>query len=230
MEQSNYSVGQHGLKKLTPRREPEISAAARTFGHIVSYIFHPLFIPTYVTCFLLFIHPLVFAGYSDRMKIYRLINVVFCTFFIPAFAVFVMWRLKLVITSLQMKTQQERIIPLVISMTFTFWSWYVFKNVDSPAEIQIFLLGAFLSICGAWLLNIPIRVSLHATAMGSALTFFFILAFRDSTFNGVYLSVAIFIAGLVCTARFMVSHHTAYEIYLGFFAGVVCQLVALYFV
>ena len=230
MEQSNYSVGQHGLKKLTPRRESEISGTVRTFGHIISYVFHPLIIPTYVTCFLLFLHPLVFAGYSDKMKIFRLANVVLCTFFIPAFSVFLMWRLKRVITSLQMKTQQERIIPLVITMTLYFWSWYVFKNVDSPDEMQIFLLGAFLSICGAWLLNIPMRVSLHATAMGSVLTFFFILAFRDSTFNGVYLSIAIFIAGLVCTARFMVSHHTAYEIYLGFFAGVFCQLVALYFV
>jgi len=230
MEQGNYSVGQHGLKKLTAKREPELSGSAKAFGHFISYVFHPLFIPTYVTCFLLFVHPLVFAGYSDRMKVFRLAHIVLSTFFIPSFAVFLMWRLKLVITSLQMKTQQERIIPLVITMTMYFWSWYVFKNVDSPDEIQIFLLGAFLSICGAWMLNIPMRVSLHATAMGSVLTFFFILAFRDPAFNGLYLSLAILIAGLVCTARFMVSNHTAYEIYLGFFAGVLCQLIALYFV
>ena len=230
MEQTNYSVGRHGLEKLTPRNEMETSGFVRALGHFVSYVFHPLFIPTYVSCFLLFVHPFVFAGYSQQMKIFRLANIVLCTAFLPALSVFLMWRLKLVITSMQLRTQKERIIPYVIAMTLYFWCWYVFKNVDSPAEMQLFLLGTFLSLCAAWMLNIPMRVSMHTTAMGSILAFFLILAFRDPTFNGVYLSLAILIAGLVCTARLIVSHHTYKEIYFGFFAGLISQLIATWFV
>ena len=226
----HYSVGKQGLERLNTRNEPEPSVFAKAFGHFISYVFHPLFIPTYVSCFLLFVHPLVFAGYSQQMKVFRLANVVLCTLFLPALSVFIMWRLKLVITSLQLKTQQERIIPYVVAMTLYFWCWYVFKNVDSPPEMQLFLLGAFLSVCAAWLLNIPMRVSMHAVAVGSVLAFFLVLAFKDPAFNGVYLSAAILIAGLVCTARLVVSHHSYREIYIGLFAGILAQLVATWFV
>jgi hypothetical protein len=230
MEQTNYTVGPQGLQKLNSRNEPEPSGFAKAIGHLVSYVFHPLFIPTYVSCFLLFIHPFVFAGYSEKMKIFRLANVVLCTAFLPAFSVFLMWRLKLVISTVQLKTQRERIIPYVITMFLYFWCWYVFKNVDSPPEMQLFLLGAFLALCAAWMLNIPMRVSMHSTAMGAVVSFFLILAFRDPTFNGIYLSIAILVAGLVCTARLLVSNHTYTEIYLGLFAGFLSQLIATWFV
>jgi hypothetical protein len=115
-------------------------------------------------------------------------------------------------------------------MIMYFWCWYVSKNRDSPVEMQLFLLGAFLSVCAAWLLNIPMRVSMHSTAMGALLAFSLILALSDAAFNGIYLSVAIFIAGLVCTARFIASDHTSTEIYFGLFAGILSQLIAFYFV
>jgi hypothetical protein len=230
MENTNYSVGRHGLEKLTALNEPRPSSFARMLGHVVSYVFHPLFIPSYIAFFLLFVHPLVFAGYSHDMKVFRLATVMLSTFFIPAFSVFLMWRLQLVISSMQLKTQRERIIPYAIAMIMYFWCWYVFYRVDSPQEIRIFMLGAFLSVCSAWLLNIPMRVSMHSTAMGTALAFFLILAFKDAAFNGVYLSIAIFVAGLVCTARFIVSHHTAGEIYLGLLAGIASQYVATWFI
>jgi len=230
MEETRYTVGRHGLEKLSKEVDPHRSPFVRALAHVFSYLFHPLFIPTYVVYFLLFIHPLVAAGYSYEMKFFRMVLVVFCTLFIPAFAVFIMWRLQLVVTSMQLKTQKERLIPYVIAMIMYFWVWYVFKNKDSPAEVQLFLLGAFLSLCAAWLLNIPMRVSMHTTAVGSTLAFFMLLAFKDPAFNGVYLSIVIFITGLVCTARLMVSHHTNKEIYAGLFAGIACQLIATFFV
>jgi hypothetical protein len=230
MEETRYSVGRRGLEKLSREVDPHPSRVVRWIAHIVSIVFHPLFIPTYVVYFLLFVHPLVAAGYSYEMKFFRLVLVIFCTLFIPALSVFIMWRLQLVVTSIQLKTQKERLIPYVIAMIMYFWCWYVCKNRDSPIEMQLFLLGAFLSVCAAWLLNIPMRVSMHSTAVGTVLAFFMLLAFRDPAFNGVYLSIVIFITGLVCTARLMVSHHTNKEIYAGLFAGIVCQLIATFFV
>jgi len=225
----HYSIGPRGLEKLASKRDHEPSGFAKAMGHFFSYVFHPLFIPTYVSLYLLFVHPFVFAGYSEKMKVFRLANVILCTAFLPALSVFVMWRLKLVISSIQLKTQQERIIPYVIALSLYGWCWYVFKNVDSPPEMQLFLLGAFLSVCAAWLLNIPMRVSMHTTAVGAVMAFFIVLAFRDPTFNTIPLSISILIAGIVCTARLLVSSHTYGEIYIGFFAGVVAQLVAIWF-
>ena len=44
----------------------------------------------------------------------------------------------------------------------------------------------------------------------------------------IYISIALLIAGTVCTARFIVSDHTQKEVYYGFFAGVASQLLAIW--
>jgi hypothetical protein len=207
---------------------PKQPAPVRIAAHLFSYIFHPLFIPAYVTAFLLFVDPYAFAGVSVKLKYFRLISVFFNTGFIPGFAVFLMWRLKL-IQSVFLRTQKERIIPYAAAMIFYFWAWYVFHSQhDNPQSFLNFLLGSFLAVCAAWFLNIVTKISMHAIAMGGLAMFFLLQAFTQQDVTGVYFSIAVFIAGLVCTSRLIVSDHTQGEIYLGFFAGIFCQLMAIW--
>jgi hypothetical protein len=206
---------------------PTQPAVIRFLAHLLSYIFHPLFIPTYATAFLLYLDPYAFAGMSDKFKLFRLLSVLVNTAFIPAFSVFLMWRLKL-IQSVFMRTQRERIIPYAASLIFYFWAWYVFhRQPDNPDAFTDFLLGSFLAVCAAWFLNILFKVSMHAIAMGGFAIFFLLQAFSQQDMTGFYFSIAIVTAGLVCTARLIVSDHTTQEIYLGFFAGALCQVIAL---
>lgn len=208
-----------------PSKHPAI---IRVLAHLFSYIFHPLFIPAYVTAFLVFVDPYAFAGVSYKYKLFRLISVFFNTAVIPGFAVFLMWRLKL-IGSMQLRTQKERIIPYAAAMIFYFWAWYVFHNQpENPQAFLNFLLGSFLAVCAAWFLNIVTKVSMHGIGVGGLATFFLLQAFSDQDVTGVYFSFAILIAGAVCTSRLIVSDHTQREIYLGFFAGAFCQLLAVW--
>jgi len=144
----------------------------RGIAHVISYLFHPLFISCYVMAFLIFVHPYAFAGFDERTKVFRFLNVVFCDTFLPLFAVFLMWRLKL-IHSVFLRSEKDRIIPYIVAMTFYWWTWMVFKNLpDIPVLAIRFLLGAFLAICGGWICNIFFKISMHAIAMGGALMFF----------------------------------------------------------
>jgi hypothetical protein len=74
------------------------------------------------------------------------------------------------------------------------------------------------------------KVSMHAIAMGVMTTFIAILTFHETVNLSLYLSIALFISGLVCTSRLIVSDHRPAEIYVGFIAGVLSQLAAQYFV
>jgi len=209
-----------------PLKQP---APIRALAHIFSYIFHPLFIPAYVTAFLVFIDPYSFAGVTYKYKLFRLISVFFNTALIPGFAVFLMWRLKL-IQSMQLRTQKERIIPYAAAMIFYFWAWYVFHNQkDNPQPFLDFLLGSFLAVCAAWFLNIVTKVSMHAIGVGGLALFFLLQAFSQQDVTGIYFSFAILITGVVCTSRLIVSDHTQGEIYLGLIAGALCQLLAVWF-
>src|SRR5690348_12119562 len=115
----NSQLASAGQSPIGPEPAP-----VRVLAHIVSYIFHPLFIPAYVMAFLLYAHPYAFIGYDDRMKMLRLASVIVSTLFLPAFAIFLLWRLEF-IKSIFLRTQRERIIPYVIAITFYFWVWYV---------------------------------------------------------------------------------------------------------
>jgi hypothetical protein len=211
--------------------DTQASPALRGVAHVISYIFHPLFISVYVMGFLIFFHPYAFAGFDTRTKVFRFINIVFCDTFLPLFAVFLMWRLKL-IPSMFLRTQKDRMIPYIVAMTFYWWTWIVFKNISDKDQLKIpdtaihFLLGAFLAICGGWICNIFFKISMHALAMGGALLFFFIFAFNDQYASGLYISLALLFTGLVCTSRLILSEHNGFEVWSGLFVGILAQLIA----
>ena len=211
---------------LTNGRPLPQPAAIRILGQVISWIFHPLFVPVYVIAFFLYIHPFAFAGFPPRVKMFTLLSVAFNIAFLTGFAVFLMKQLGL-IQSMFLKTQRERIIPYTVAIIFYFWTWYVFHNKpDYPPASEKFMLGAFLAVCGAWMFNIRFKISMHTTAMGAMVVFFLLFTFTDTYPSGAYIAIPILIAGLVTTARFIVSDHHPVEIYAGLIVGALCQLVA----
>jgi len=195
-------------------------------AHLFSWIFHPLFIPLYVTFFLLYIHPYAFVALSEKLKVFKFLFVIINTAVFPGISVFLMWRLKLT-KSIFLRTQKERIIPYAATMIFYFWAWYVSRSQQSNHEIFTgFLLGSFLTVIAAWMANIYFKISMHALAMGGMLFFIFLVSFSGEGSSGLYPAVALLIAGIICTARMIVSDHRPAEIYLGLIAGILCQLIA----
>jgi hypothetical protein len=212
--------------KQPPQAAPPAAPGSHFLAHLVSYIFHPLFISSYVMGFLIFIHPYAFAGFDHKLKVLRFLNVVLNNTFFPAFAVFLMWRLGL-IGSMMLRTQKERLIPYVTAMIFYFWTWFVFKGLpDIPASAVHFLLGTFLAICVGWFCNIYFKISMHAMAMGGALMFFFLLGFHDEYGSGLYIALALLATGLVCTSRLILFTHSPFEVWAGLFVGMITQYIA----
>lgn len=203
-------------------------APLRWVASFISYIFHPLFIPLYVTGFLLFLHPHAFAGQSHYEKVMKLISIAFSVTFLPLFSVMIMKQLGF-ISSIKLRTQKERIIPYATVLVFYFWIWYVFKNqANVPDYFVKFLLGSFLALIVAWLCNIRWMISMHGTAMGAVVMFFLLQVIYQNDDTGLYLTIVLLIAGLVASARIIVSDHSRHEVYLGLIMGMLSQLIAWY--
>jgi hypothetical protein len=219
---TNSIIAATGKTAGTPSSHP----ALRFLAHLVSSVFHPLFISAYVMGFLIFFHPYAFAGFDHKIKVLRFLHIVLFNALFPIFAVFLLWRLKF-IQSVLLRTEKERIIPYLISMIFYWWSWNVFKHLpDSPPIAVHFLLGAFLSICGGWICNIYFKVSMHAIAMGGVLMFFLLFSFSDAYASGLYLALALLVTGLVCTSRLVLSAHSNFQVWSGLFVGLLAQYIA----
>lgn len=207
--------------------EHHAGAGTRIFARIISYVFHPLFVPLYVTCFALYIHPLLFAGYDSGRKVRMLATVAVNLTFFPAFTVFLCWRLGF-IRNMYLNSMKERIIPLAATMIFYFWCWFVLRNfVEIPVEYRQFLLGSFITIIAAWLANISFKISLHALAMGGMLFFVGLLSFGVEGGSAWYLAVALLVAGVVCSSRLVLDTHKPFEVYAGLVLGLLSQVAAL---
>lgn len=206
------------------------SGAARFFAHFISCVFHPLFIPLYVSLFLIFVHPSYFAGYDDYNKLWLPLRIAYNTIFFPAFTVFLLYRLKF-ISSVLLKSQKDRIIPYIACGIYYFWIYLVMRNNEGiPKILTAFLLGVFIASSAALIANIYLKVSMHAIGMGGLLGIFYCIMNSNTMLMTWPMAVAILITGMVCTARLIVSDHQPKEIVTGLLIGLFTQAAALFVV
>ncbi|WP_207491747.1 hypothetical protein [Aridibaculum aurantiacum] len=202
----------------------------KALAKVLSYLFHPLFIPTYLAAYIIFQHPYAFAVFDEKQKILRLVSVFIITAFFPGITVFLLWRLKFA-DSIFLRTQKERIIPYVSSIIYFFWAFYVTKNLAGTPPAMVFLfLGIFLSTSAALMANNYFKISMHALGVGGAAAFMILLSIATRQPIGMAITVTTLVAGLVCSARLIVSDHHPAEVYWGIIIGGLSQLVAYWFI
>jgi len=213
----------NGLEKRELPNQPGVLKIA---AKIISWIFHPVFIPIYVLIFLLKEQSYLFVALTGGKKILTVIQFAVMYALFPVVTALLLKALGF-ISSIYMKTQRDRIIPYVICMIYYFWVWYVIKNQSIyPDELIQFTLSVFISSVLGLMSNAYMKISMHAMAVGAMTTFILILALQGAISSGIYISAVLLITGLVCTARLVVSDHTNKEIYTGLFIGVTSMLLA----
>ena len=195
-------------------------------AHLLSYVLHPLFIPTYFFLFLMQVLPFEFVGITEWQLKMRLFSVAWLTAFFPAFAVFLLWRLKLS-DSIFLRTQKERIIPYVITMFFYWWMYYLSRNFsDQPIALKFFYLGIFVASAIGMTVNNLMKVSLHAMGIAGLTTAVILVSVFYPVNNAVWVLLAVLLTALVISARLVVSDHTKKELIVGLFIGVFTQVAA----
>jgi hypothetical protein len=203
-------------------------SALRIASKMISYLFHPLFVPLYVGWFLIY-EVRLFNDRTDwQKKIILAQFFIYYTFF-PLMTTLLSKALGFV-QSIYLKTQRDRILPYIVCEIFYFWAWYVFKNIHFPREVVLFALGVFLACSLGLILNSYMKISMHTISLGVVCAFFLLAALINTNSYGIYISVVFLIAGLTASARLIDSNHTQKEIYFGFFAGALAEAVAYFFV
>ena len=203
---------------------------SKFFGQTISFIFHPLFVPTYFILYLIKVVPFEFVGITDWQLQLRVFSVFWLTAFFPAFAVFLLWRLKFS-ESIFLRTQKDRIIPYVIVMFFYWWMYYLSRNFsDQPIVLKYFYFGVFIASALGLIVNNFIKVSLHGMGIGGLLTAVIFVGIKYTINNIIWDIAILFIAGIVISARMMVSDHTNKELTIGLGIGIITQTLAYFWV
>ena len=217
----------------------------RTAAHIISVIFHPLLMLTYMLLLLLLVNPYQF-GVNSMAGQWKLVIMVFLTTFVmPIFAVFMMKSLDMV-KSMQLEDRFERIGPYILTGVFYLWMFINFRsNPMIPKPLVIVMLGSTIALFGAFFFNNFTKISAHAAGVGGLVGMALIntLYFNFDTFTvtmgwlGTYeistnflLMTTVVLAGIVCTARLLLGAHSEKQLYIGFAIGFASQFIAMLFV
>jgi len=208
--------------------ENSIHPALRIAAKLVSYLFHPLFVPVYIGWFFIYVLR-IFPQLTEWDKTKLIISFTVNYTILPLITLLLAKGLGF-IDSVYLKTQKDRIIPYIATGVFYFWIWYVFKNQSFPKSIIMFSLAVFLASSIGLIINNYIKVSMHAISAGVVVVLFILLGFHSTDNLGPFISLAFLMAGLVCTARLINSDHHPVEVYAGLFIGMLAQLIAYWFV
>ncbi|MCB9063784.1 MAG: hypothetical protein H6551_01420 [Chitinophagales bacterium] len=210
-----------------PQRGTE-NKMLRVLAKFVSYLLHPIFMPLILLGTLYYVSPISFVKYkgTDLQMVFA--RVALITVFFPLLVVLLLKGLGF-IKSIFMRTQKERIIPLLWTMICYWWVSHVFKNTDAPLIMQVLFKGSYWGLIVLFVCSIFFKISMHTMAAGGMLGFLTVLIIMSPVDMTIPLIAAIVVAGFSGTARLLLGAHTQFEIWSGYVLGILVQLAAYWY-
>lgn len=196
------------------------------FSRIVSYIFHPLLMPS-AALFILFQADSYFKFSTTAEFRNNLCMFVFVTTFVFPFIIgMILYRSK-IIKSMEMDEVSERLLPFVLTLLFYIATLFMMHDIGLSYMIYASFLAAtitvFLVFLIYWLLKW--KISAHMAGLGGVVGAIIAFSYKLSSNMLFALIVFILISGMVGFARMQLNAHTPKQIYTGFLIGLVTQLL-----
>ncbi|MBI5541293.1 MAG: hypothetical protein HY951_14600 [Bacteroidia bacterium] len=196
----------------------EITKAEKITAIIISYIFHPLLMPT-VGLFLFFHSGTYLETMNDDAKSFLYIILGFCTCVLPLLSL-PLFIYRRVIKNINMDSRSERIMPAVFTLVFYFLGYYMLNKLPIPTVITGFITSIVAMASFALLITIWWKISYHMMGLGGIIGALIALSIRMETNLQYYIIGSILIAGIVSTARLRLNAHTPLQILAGLFLGI----------
>jgi hypothetical protein len=202
---------------------------ARTFALIISVIFHPLLMATY-GCLLLFfgIKNTVYDYLTAFDTKWRISLIVFIfSFVFPVLNIYILYRLKRV-PSIVLSEQSDRTFPYIMTSLFYFGLFYLLMDVNIWPSIKLFIVGGGIAILLTAVFNLRSKISAHMVGIGGLLGVLISVSYLIKFDMTLFYILVILLAGVIGFARLQLQEHKPYQLYAGFFLGLLVQ-IALFF-
>ncbi|WP_424379461.1 hypothetical protein [Muriicola sp.] len=198
----------------------------RLISKLVSYLFHPIFLPLAGTISYFLITP---KYTTIELQSGNILPVFILTIIIPILSFFILKNIG-VVSSVFLTKPEERRYPLMINLILLLMILLKVIPDNYTIELYFFFLGliAATSTC-LFLLLIRFKTSLHMMGMGSILMFLIALSFHFERNIVIAISFMMFASGMVATARLYLKAHSRAELLIGFLVGMISQLLTIKF-
>jgi hypothetical protein len=191
----------------------------RAAASIISYIFHPLWMPLIIFGLAMWIDPYLIA---QRVVIPFITIVLIVNILAPAASIWLMVKRGMV-GSKEMEARDERFWPFIVVAAYYFITyWFLRPRTMILSEP---LVGMF---CAVWvallitlLINLKWKISVHMLSQGGMIGCLAALSKVHFLNAGPLIILLLLVAGWVGFARLHLQAHTHAQVYAGFVLGFV---------
>ncbi len=185
---------------------------------IISFITHPLLIPTYAFLILLNLNVYFSLLLPFDAKLILVLGIFSVTFMLPSLMILLFLK-NSIISSLQMETKQERIYPFITTAVFFYVACFLLKQLPFLSVFCIFLRGTTFLIILVIIINFFWKISVHMVGIGGMLGTFAGLSYRLAMDMDYIIISLILISGIIGYARLKMGAHNSAQIYTGWLTG-----------
>jgi hypothetical protein len=192
----------------------------RTLAQVLSVLLHPLLIPTYLFCIVLYLLPPSVVTFPVERR-WAIVVLVFCsTFIIPGLGTYFLYRQGYV-GGLTLEHRPERNLPFFFTGVCFAVTSYIFHQEAYFDRLFFYIMTLItLSVFLTFLFSFRWKISAHAVGVGGALGILFLLNKMLPENQLLYIIVVgIILSGGVLSARLALDAHSPAEVYSGFLLG-----------
>ena len=195
----------------------------KKIAQFISIVLHPLLMPAF-GFFIIFNSGAYLNYFPLELKKIIYIIVIINTFVLPlSFIQFFVYQK--VINNIQLDSNRQRVIPLIITTLLYYFSYYLLGKLQSPQIIQLFMLASTILVFLTFLISLKWKISAHMVGIGGLIGMIMALSFRLMINLQAYLMISIFVAGLLGYARLRLNAHGPIQVYSGLGIGVILVLL-----
>lgn len=202
----------------------------KLLAKIISIIFHPVFIPVYLSFIIVEYNPNSFINLYGKYYITVMAMIAILMVGYPLITLLIMRGLGM-IKNFNLRDVKDRFIPMIAVATFYLWTFMMFRPnsntvYDVGPLLSNMILGSVVSIFLAFFFNSFYKISLHAIGVGAMVSVIMNIM-PNADFNMTLVFIAsIVVAGTVASARLYLKEHTQKEVFMGLLAGFFAQFFA----
>lgn len=198
----------------------------KLFFKIISYIFHPIFVPIAGTITYFVITP----KYSPlELQSGNILPIFILTVIIPIISFLILKNLG-VVSSFLLPNTNERKYPLIIQVAL--FLMIIIKVIPNnyTLEMNYFFVGLLSATMACLFLTfLKFKTSLHMMGIGSYLMFLIALSIHFEINIIIAISLFTLLSGILATARLYLNRHSKSEVLIGFLIGFGSQLLTIKF-
>jgi hypothetical protein len=187
----------------------------------ISYLFHPLFMPTIGAFMVMWNDPLLYLSLDSLAPWLSVLGVVFiCTAAVPLLFSITLVRMGR-ITSIYEPNEQDRKSLIAFAELGFLLAYLAFRNIPTLGHsIMFFLLGINIAMVITLVVSFFKKISFHTTGIGGIVGTTIGLMYYTRDNLKYWVIGAILAAILVGYARYKLKAHDTFELYLGYIVGI----------